>query len=83
MDGMISGGIDHYSYLIDKRHRLLLIGILLLLFAVAATVTGQSLERFGKMVTRAENPNRFWRNVAFFYVAGLLCVGIFLYQISN
>jgi hypothetical protein len=84
MAGMISGGgLDHYSYLIDRRHRPLLIGIFVLLFPVAATLTGQSLERFGKMVTRAESPNRFWWNVAFFYAAGLLGIGIFLYQNSN
>jgi hypothetical protein len=81
---MISGGgLDHYSYLIDRRHRPLLIGIFLLLFALVATLTGQSLERFGKIATRAEDPNRFWWNVAFLYAAGLLGIGIFLYQISN
>jgi len=80
MGGMVPTGIDHYSYLIDERHRPLLMGILLLLFAIAATLTGQSLERGGGMVTRAESPSRFWRNVGFFYAAGLLFIAIYLYR---
>jgi hypothetical protein len=83
MDGMISGGIDHYSYLIDRRHRPLLIGIFLLLLAVAMMLTGQTWERFGPTVTCWENPNRFWKNVAAFIVGGLISIGFFLYQNSN
>jgi hypothetical protein len=80
---MISEGIDHYSYLIDRRHRPLLIGIISLLLAIAMMITGQSLERFGSGVTRREDPNRFWRNVAAFIVVGLFGIGFFLYQNSN
>jgi uncharacterized membrane protein len=80
---MISEGIDHYSYLIDRRHRPLLLGIIFLLLAIAMMVTGQSWERFGPTVTRWENPDRFWRSVAVFIVSGLIGIGFFLYQNSN
>ena len=83
MSSMPSGGIDHYSYLIDKRHRPLLIGIFLLLLAVAETLTGQSLAVHGRTVTRAENRNQFWWSVGISCAAGLLGIAIFLYQSSN
>jgi hypothetical protein len=76
-------GIDHYSYLIDKRHRPLLIGIVLLLLGVAETLTGQSLGGYGRTATRAENPSRFWTNVGICYAGGLFGILVFLYQNSN
>jgi len=81
---MISGGgVDHYSYLIDKRHRPLLIGIIFLLLAIAMTMTGQTWEPHGPAVTRWEDPKRFWKNVAIWAVAGLTGIGYFFYQTWN
>ena len=75
--------MDHYSYLIDEQHRFLLIGIVLLVIAVVFTLAGETLERGYGMVDRAEEPNRFWWNVAMFYLGGLLFIGVFLYKISK
>lgn len=81
---MISGGIDDYSYLIDRRHRLLLIGIVLLLLSGAMMLTGQTwVPRGSSTVTRWENPARFWRTVACWIVLGLVLIVVFLYRISN
>ena len=75
--------MDRYSYLIDRQHRFLLIGIILLIVAVAFTLTGESLERYGRIVSRAEEPKRFWWNVATFYLGGILFIALYLYDISN
>ena len=75
--------MDHYSYLIDRQHRFLLIGIVLLLIAVVFTLAGESLELYGHMVSRAEEPKRFWWNVAMFYVGGTVFIALYLFNISN
>jgi energy-coupling factor transporter transmembrane protein EcfT len=75
--------MDRYSYLIDRQHRFLLIGIVLLLVASVFTLTGESLERYGRMVSRAEEPTRFWWNVAMFYGGGIFFIALYLYNNSN
>ena len=75
--------MDHFSYLIDRQHRFLLIGIILLVVAVVFTLAGESLERYGRMVSRAEEPKRFWWNVAMFYVGGAVFIALYLFNISN
>jgi hypothetical protein len=75
--------MDRYSYLIDPQHRFLLMGVVLLVLAVVFTLTGETMERFNGMVYRAEEPKRFWWNVAMFYLGGLFFIGLFLYKISN
>lgn len=78
---MISAGIDHYSYIIDRRHMPLTVGIIFLLLSAAMMLTGQTWEPRGPGVTRWENPKRFWKNVAGWAVCGLFLIGAFLYQI--
>jgi energy-coupling factor transporter transmembrane protein EcfT len=75
--------LDHYSYLIDRQHRFLLIGIVLLVMAVVFTLTGESLERYHGIVYRAEEPKRFWWNVAMFFLGGIFFIALYLYNISN
>jgi hypothetical protein len=50
---------DHFSYLIDRQHRFLLIGIVLLVMTVVFTLSGEILERNHGFVSRAEEPKRF------------------------
>lgn len=78
---MISAGIDHYSYIIDRRHKPLTVGIIFLLLTAAMMLTGQTWELRGPAVTRWENPKRFWKNVAGCAVCGLFLIGAFFYQI--
>jgi len=75
--------VDHYSYLIDRQHRFLLIGIVLLVVAAVFMLTGESLERYGGIVNRAEKPKRFWSNVFFFFLGGVFCIALYLYNIAN
>jgi hypothetical protein len=72
-----------YSYLIDPQYRFPLIGIILLVIAVLFRLTGETIERFHGVVYRAEEPNRFWWNVATYYLGGVFFIGLFLYKISN
>jgi hypothetical protein len=78
--------LDHYSYLnsylIDRQHRLLLLGIGLLVLAAVFALCGETLERNG-LVYRSEEPKRFWRDVAMCFIAGLFIVGHWLYQNSK
>jgi hypothetical protein len=57
----------------------LILGIASLCLAVAETLTGQGLGRFGRTIERSKDPNKFWRGVAIGYVAGALLIGYFLY----
>jgi hypothetical protein len=76
MDAKARREIDHYSYLIDRQHRFLLIGIVLLLLAVVFTLTGETVERNHGMVCGAEEPKRFWWDVALFYLGGIFFIAL-------
>jgi hypothetical protein len=54
-----------------------------LVIAVIFTLSGESLERYGRMVSRAEEPKRFWWNVAMFYLGGIFFIALYLYQNSK
>jgi len=75
--------MDRFSYLIDRQHRFLLIGIVLLTVAAAFALSGEAFERYGRTVDRAEEPQRFWWDVAMCFLAGLFFIGLYLYQNSN
>jgi len=75
--------MDHFSYLIDRQHRFLLIGIVLLLLAVVFTLTGETVEGYRGMVYRAEEPKRFWWDVAPFYLGGIFFIALYFFNISH
>lgn len=75
--------IDHFSYLIDREHRLLLIGIIVLVMTVIFTLNGTILERYHGIVNRSEEPKRFWWSVVGWICTGLFFIGLYLYQNSN
>ena len=74
--------MDHFSYLIDSRHRFLLVGIVLLILSSAFVLTGESFER-RRIVYRTEEPKRFWWNVVSVFLLGLFLIGCQLYQNSK
>jgi hypothetical protein len=75
--------MDHFSYLIDRQHRFLLIGIVLLIVAALFALSGEAFERYGRIVDRAKEPKRFWWDVATCFLFGLFFVGLYFYQNSN
>ena len=75
--------MDHFSYLIDRQHRFLLIGIVLLVATAAFAISGEAFERFGRIAYRAEEPKRFWWDVVLCFLAGLFFIGLYLYKNSN
>ena len=75
--------MDHFSYLIDRQHRFLLIGIVLLIVAGLFALSGEAFERYGRIVDRAKKPKRFWWDVATCVLFGLFLIGLYLYQNSN
>jgi hypothetical protein len=83
MDVKARREMDHYSYLIDRQHRDLLVGIILLVIAVVFTLAGESLEFLGRRVSRAEEPKRFWWDVALFYLGGIFYIALYLFNTSN
>lgn len=50
--------------------------------AVVWTCTGKAWIRFHGWVYRAEEPNRFWLEVATYYLIGVGFVGVFLYMVT-
>src|ERR1700677_3238045 len=82
MDAKARREMDRYSYLIDRQHRFLLIGIVVLLLAVVFTLTGESVQGWGlPIVSRAEEPKRFWWAVALFYLARHFLYCALLFQL--
>jgi energy-coupling factor transporter transmembrane protein EcfT len=75
--------MDHFSYLIDKDHRFLLIGIVLLVMAVVFTLSGETLERGGVILDRAKEPKRFWWSVVLWFLSGFFFIAIYLVQHSH
>jgi hypothetical protein len=59
---------------------LLVFGGFLLLLAAVGMFTGKTWVRLHGWVDRAEEPNYFWWQVAFFFLAGLGFIGYYLYQ---
>lgn len=80
---MVRPAMDQFSYLIDRQHQFLLMGIILLIFVAACTLIGETLEPRRAFVYRAEEPRRFWWNIVFYFLAGLICIGVYLFQNSN
>jgi hypothetical protein len=72
--------MDHFSYLIDREHRLLLIGIVLLVMPAIFILSGEVFEPRHGIVCRANEPNRFWWNVVLYSLAGLFFIGLYVYQ---
>lgn len=65
------------------RRVLLLIGIMLLLFVLASTLTGETLQgRYG-FVERSAEPKRFWWNLVIYFLGGLFFIGLYFAQNSN
>lgn len=80
---MVRKAMGHFSYLIDRQHRLLLIGIVLLLITAVFALSGETWERGGGIVDRTKEPKRFWWDVVLCFLAGLFFIGLYLYQNSN
>jgi hypothetical protein len=74
--------MDHFSYLIDRQHRLLLIGIALLVMTAVFMLSGEALDRQG-IISRAKEPKRFWWDVVIYFAGGIFFIGLYLYQNLN
>jgi hypothetical protein len=72
--------MDHFSYLIDRQHRLLLIGIIVLVMAAASTLSGAAFRPYHGLVYRAEDPKHFWWNVVGWVFFGLFFIALYLLQ---
>jgi hypothetical protein len=80
---MVRRALDHFSYLIDRQHRFLLIGIVLLVMTTVFTLSGETLERYHGIVYRTKEPKRFCWDVVPYFLAGLSFIGFYLHQNSN
>ena len=72
--------MDHFSYLIDRQHRFLLFGIILLIWTGMHLVSGETLTRYRGFVSRADEPKLFWWNVGSCFVGALLFFATYIYQ---
>jgi hypothetical protein len=53
-------------------------GMVLLFLGVVYTCIGKVYVRFSRWVYRADEPKRYWLEVAIYYLVGLVCIGLFL-----
>ena len=75
--------MDRLSFLLDRQHRFLFIGIILLVTTAVFTLSGETLERYRGIVYRAKEPKRFWWDIVFYFLASLFFIGLYLYENSN
>jgi hypothetical protein len=64
----------------SRPHILLTFGIFWTGLGLMSTLSGQSLLRFGRTISRAQDPEKYWRSVAIDYLAGAFGIGYFLYE---
>jgi hypothetical protein len=75
--------MDHYSYLVDRQHRFLLIGVVWLAMAVVFTLAGECWLPYGRRVFRAEEPKQFWLSIAMHYLGAIFFIVVYLFNILN
>jgi len=56
-------------------------GMVLLFLAAIYTYTGKVYVRFSRWVCRADEPKRYWLEVATYYLVGVICIGVFLNEV--
>lgn len=67
--------------LLSPPYTLLVFGMFLFFLGVVYTYTGKAWIRFHGWVYRAEEPKRYWLEVALYYFLGVCFIGYFLYKI--
>ena len=67
------------SYLINRRYTSMYIGLVFLLIAAVAMLTGKIPVVFHGIESRDDDPKRFLRSVAACAVLGLLSIGLSLF----
>jgi hypothetical protein len=55
-------------------------GTFLIILAVVYTCTGKAWIRFHGWVNRADEPKRYWLEVAMYYLLGFALIGFHLYK---
>jgi nitrate reductase gamma subunit len=72
-----------HRYLMARHQVFMWMGIVLVAMTVIFTLTGQCLVKYRGIVSRAEDPKTFWQNIALYFVLGLICLGLYLYTLSQ
>jgi hypothetical protein len=62
-------------------HGRLVFGVFLLFLAVRGTCTGEAWAYLGQVVYRDEEPKKFWRLVASYYLGGIVLIGADLFNV--
>ena len=68
------------SWLLKPQNTLLTFGTFVLFLAVVYTYTGKAWIRFHGWVDRADEPKRYWLEVAAYYLVGVVLIGLFLFK---
>jgi len=58
-------------------------GVFLIFLAVVYTYTGKAWMRFHGWVYRAEEPKRYWEEVATYYFLGVCFIAYFFWKVRN
>jgi hypothetical protein len=78
--------MDHdsywYRYLMARHHVSLILGIALMVVALISMLTGRCFVMYRGIVSRAEDPNTFWRTIALNCVLSLFFLGLYLYTVN-
>jgi uncharacterized membrane protein len=57
------------------------LGVFLLFLGAVYTYIGKAYVRFSGWVYRADEPKRYWLEVATYYLGGVVCIGLFFIEV--
>ena len=81
-----TAGMNHdsywHGYLLARHYTFLIMGIVLMVMTLIFTLTGTCLVKYRGIVHRAEDPKKFWQNIALYFLLGLVSLGLYLYTVN-
>jgi MFS family permease len=60
---------------------MLICGIFFLGLAVGGILSGEALERYGRVIYRAEEPKQFWQSIAADFIFGALFIWAYAFKV--
>jgi len=67
------------AYLMARHHVSLVIGVVLMAVVLLSILTGRTLVKFQRIVSRADDPKMFWESVVVDFLLGLVFLGLYFY----
>jgi hypothetical protein len=75
----MDNGSYWHGYLMARHHVSLVLGVVLMAVVLISILTGRTLVKYQRIVSRADDPKTFWGSVVVDCLLGLVFLGLYLY----